>query len=137
MGLTVLDAGVVIGILDAGDAHHVAARRVLRVALERGDQLVLPASALAETLVGPSRVGPRAVEVVQRLLDRLPVTVEPIDEEVALEAAATRAAHPSLRLPDALVIATASLLGADRLVTTDRRWLARSRLRIRAAVEVL
>ena len=137
MGLTVLDAGVVIGLLDGDDAHHVGARRAIRAALDRGDRLVLPASALAEALVAPSRMGPEAVEAVQRLLDRLPIAVEPVDEEVAVEAAATRAAHPKLRLPDALVIATAALLGADQLVTTDRRWPTKSRLRIRCAVEVV
>ena len=137
MGLTVLDAGVVIGLLDANDAHHAVARRAIAAAVDRGDRLVLPASALAESLVGPSRVGSEAVSVVQGLLDRLPITVEPLDEEVAIEAAALRASHRALRLPDAVVIATASLLGADRLVTTDRGWPARSRLRIRPVVEVL
>ena len=137
MGLTVLDAGVVIGLLDRGDAHHGGARSSLRAALDRGDRLVLPASALAEVLVGPSRAGRNAVDTAQQLLERVPIDVEPLDAEIATEAASVRAKHPGLRLPDALVIATAVLLGADRLVTTDRRWPARSRLRISTAIDVL
>jgi predicted nucleic acid-binding protein len=33
-----------------------------------------------------------------------------------------RARHARLRLPDALVIATAVERSADELITTDRRW---------------
>ena len=42
MALTILDAGVVIAILDAGDLHHAAAREAVRGALSRGDELALP-----------------------------------------------------------------------------------------------
>jgi len=55
-------------------------------------------------------------------------------EDIAASAAALRARHRTLKLPDALVIATASELDADRLVTTDRRWPARSRLGLRATI---
>lgn len=134
MGLIVLDAGVVIGFLDAGDAHHDRARAVLRRAVDDGHHLVLPASALAEILVGPSRSDPAAVAVVHRLLEALAAQVVPLGPEVAEAAAALRARHPALKLPDALVVATAVALDADELVTTDRRWPARSRLGLRGAL---
>ena len=125
MGLTVLDAGVVIALLDAADTHHVAAVASIRVARERGDDLVLPASAYAECLVSPHRRGPDAVAVVDRFLDALPAQVEPADRSIAAAAAALRAAHgPALRLPDALVIATALARGANRILTTDAGWPA-------------
>ena len=125
MGLTVLDAGVVIAVLDGGDAHHAASVRVLREARDRGDGLVLPASAYAECLVSPSRSGPAAIATVDRFLDALPARVEPASRAIAAAAAALRAAHgPALRLPDALVVATAMVLDADRVVTTDSRWPA-------------
>jgi len=38
------------------------------------------------------------------------------------EAAELRAHHPGLRLPDALVIATGSTLGADTVLTGDAAW---------------
>ncbi|MCU0268208.1 MAG: PIN domain-containing protein [Acidimicrobiales bacterium] len=134
MGLTVLDAGVLIGFLDGNDAHHAAARRALADALGRDDRLVLPASAYAEILVGPSRSGAVAVEAVRDLVDRVPIRIEPLDAETAVAAAAIRARHGSLKLPDALVIATAGRLDADHVVTTDRGWPSRSRLELRASM---
>ncbi len=122
MALTVVDAGVIIGLLDGQDAHHVAARAALAAARDRGDDLVLPAAAYAEILVAPNRHGRGAVETVDGFLDALPIRVEPIDRATAARAAELRAAHASVRLPDALVIATALVVGADRLLTTDRRW---------------
>lgn len=137
MGLTVLDAGVLIGFLDGKDAHHAAARQVLAASLDANDTLAVPASALAEVLVGPSRRGPEQVAVVHRLVEQLPVTVVPLDAEAATVAARLRAAHRSLRLPDALVIAAAVVVDADRLVTTDRGWPSRSRLGLRAELQRL
>ena len=55
MALIVFDASVVIALLDPAHALHVRAQREFdRVA---GEDLALPASALAETLVGPTRAG--------------------------------------------------------------------------------
>jgi predicted nucleic acid-binding protein len=123
VGLTVLDAGVVIAALDASDAHHAAAVAALREARGRGDRLVVPASAYAEALVGPSRDGPDKVAIVDAFLDGLPAVVEPASREIARCAAALRAARGRrLRLPDALVLATGSVLGADLVVTTDAGW---------------
>lgn len=137
MGLTVLDAGVLIGFLDSNDIHHDTATGALRAALERGDRLVLPASAYAEALVGPSRRSADAVTTVRTVLERVPIDVEPLGQEVAVRAGALRARHRTLKLPDALVIATASILDADRLITTDRRWPARGTLGLRSTITKL
>jgi predicted nucleic acid-binding protein len=123
VGLTVLDAGVVIAILDASDAHHTAAVSAVAEARERSETLVLPASAYAECLVAPHRRGPDAVATVDAFVDALPARIEPATREIAATAAELRARHAGgLRLPDALVVATALTLGADRLITTDARW---------------
>lgn len=123
MGLTILDAGVVIAVLDADDAHHVAARSALSGAIEQGDALAVPASAYAEALVAPARRGPAAVRALDQFLADLPAEVEPITRQVAKSAAQLRARHGKrLRLPDALVLATAIHLKADRLLTTDAGW---------------
>ena len=123
MALTVLDAGVVIAVLDGSDAHHAAAVAAVADAMDRGDDLVLPASAYAEVLVAPHRRGPEAVATVDAFLDALPAAIEPATRTIAARAAELRAAHgTALRLPDALVIATAVSLGAERVVTTDGRW---------------
>lgn len=125
MGLTVLDAGVVIAILDASDVHHAAAVEAVTNARERGDTLVLPSSGYAECLVSPCRRGPEAVAVVDSFVDALPARVEPASRAIAHTAAELRARHGgTLRLPDALVAATALVLRADRLITTDAGWPA-------------
>lgn len=134
MGLTVFDAGVIIGFLDANDGHHTGARAALSDARTRNDRLVVPASALAEILVGPSRKGATAVAAIRDLVDRVPIDVEPLDAEIAIAAAAIRARHRALKLPDALVIATAGCLDADHLITRDRGWPSRSKLHVRASI---
>lgn len=132
MGLIVLDAGIVIALLDSTDSHHVAARAALRRVLGQGHELVIPASAYAETLVAPYRSGPEAVATVDGFLDALPATVSPTSRAIASQAARLRALHRALRLPDALVIATAVALGAEVLLTTDSRWPA-----VGVAVEIV
>jgi len=123
MGLTVLDAGVVIAILDAEDRHHVVARSALGLRLLASDGLVLPASAYAEVLVAPQRQGESAVRAVDAFLEALPATIHPVTAEIARVAARLRAEHGRrLPLPDALVVATAIELKADRVLTTDAGW---------------
>jgi predicted nucleic acid-binding protein len=122
MGLIHLDAGVVIGLLDTTDAHHESATDALAGAIRSGDRMAMAASAFAECLVGPSRHGRSAVDTVNELFARLPIEVVDLSADIARSAASIRAKHTSVRLPDALVIATAAHAEADRLITTDRRW---------------
>lgn len=124
MGLTVLDAGVVIAGLDADDAHHAAAADALRAARDRGDSFALPASAYAEILVRPASRGASTIARVDAALDAMPIVVADADRAIARRAATLRARHQSLSLPDALLIATAVELEADHLLTTGRRWKA-------------
>jgi predicted nucleic acid-binding protein len=133
VGLTVVDAGVLIGFLDAEDAHHKAAHRELAEAQERRDRIALPASALAESLVGPARRSPEDLATAQEFIDRLPIEVAELTREIVVAAATLRARHRArLKLPDALVIATAQVLDADVLLTTDRNWPKRGALGLRS-----
>lgn len=137
MGLTVVDAGVIIGLLDRDDSHHDSARDALREAVERGDRLLLPASALAAVLVAPSRRGGDEIDVVLGLVERVPLQVVALDQPIAVAAAALRAKHPALKLPDALIIATASVLAAELLLTTDGRWPTARKLGLTATVRAV
>ncbi len=56
MGSVVVDASVVLGLLDPADAHHSSATRAVKKVRADGDEIILPASALAEVLVGASRM---------------------------------------------------------------------------------
>ena len=120
MGVIVLDAGVVIALLERRDGHHQAAQSAVAAARHQGDRFVLPASTYSEILVNPSRQGPAAVAHVDGIVDALPSAVVPIDRLIAASAARLRSLHGrALRLPDALVLATADVLGAERVMTTD------------------
>jgi predicted nucleic acid-binding protein len=137
MGLTVLDAGVVIAGLDANDAHHVKVAASLSAARERGDSFVLPGSAYAEVLVRPAGRGPATVARADAALDASAISIADADRAIARRAATLRARHPSLRLPDALVVATAVELSADHLLTTDRRWKTLRGLGLRGRLSVV
>jgi predicted nucleic acid-binding protein len=137
MGLTVIDAGVFIGFNNREDPHHMQSHRALVDARDRRDRVCIPVSALAESLVSPARAGDQAVEDVWDTLDRIPIDVIPLDAEVAMATADLRARHRGLKLPDAMVVATAAVSDADHLVTTDRGWPSRKTLGLRAQIHQL
>jgi predicted nucleic acid-binding protein len=123
VALTILDAGVVIAVLDADDVLHGGATAALSAALARDDAFAFPASAYAEAQVAPARRGRDAMRAIDEFLADLGAEVEPITRQMASRAALLRATHGKrLPLPDALVVAAALHLGADRVLTTDSRW---------------
>ena len=122
MAATVVDAGVLIGYLEAADAHHDRAVVALAAAEKRGDTFATPTSVYAELLVGPFRAGSAAVAKVEMVLRDFAVELVPLTSAIARQAAHLRAQHRSLRLPDAIVLATADALGAVRILTTDDAW---------------
>jgi predicted nucleic acid-binding protein len=113
-----LDADVVIAFLDAGDDQHERTVDLLRPRLAAGAEILIGASVYAEVIVRPLARGTGAT--VDEFLDAIGATVLAIDHELARRAAGLRARHRSLRLPDALSLATALMAGAD-LVTLDQR----------------
>lgn len=118
MGRVALDADVVIAFLDAGDDQHERAVDLLRPRLAAGAEIVIGASVYAEVMVRPLASGTGAR--VDEFIDAVGATVLAIDRELARRAAGLRAQHRSLRLPDALSLATALMADAD-LVTLDQR----------------
>lgn len=122
---------MLLAVLDPGDAHHRGAVQALRQARADGGRIVLPASALAEVLVGASRVGTAAVRTTEAFVDTVVDAIHDIDRGVARSAATYRGRYASLRLPDALVIAVGSVANADAVLTADRKWSkADSRVRV-------
>lgn len=122
MTLAVLDASVVIALLDAQDAHHRSTWQELHTLVERGAQVTLPVSAFSEVLVGVLRGGPAAMKIFDAFLEQVVGQIASITVGTAREAAALRFRHPALRLPDALVLGTGEELGADVVLTADRSW---------------
>lgn len=120
MGALVLDSSVVIAFSRPEDALHGAATEVLGAARTAGDTFVMPASVLAEALVHPHRISDDVGSSTMQALIRLFGPPRTLDVPVVAMSARLRARHRSLRLPDALVIATALTDGA-RTLTYDRR----------------
>ncbi len=118
MALVVVDASVLIALLDPADALHEAASAALT--RHAGDDLKLPASAYSECMMGPARLG--ELRAAQQAVASLLMDIVPITDRIAEHAAELRARHPKLRLPDALVIATGSTLRADVVLTGDASW---------------
>jgi predicted nucleic acid-binding protein len=113
-----LDADIVIAFLDPGDDQHARAVAELRPLLSAGDELLVGATVYAETIVRPLREGTDAT--VDAFLDAAGVRIVPVDRSVARRAAQLRAEHSSLRLPDAISLATALATDAT-LLTLDKK----------------
>jgi predicted nucleic acid-binding protein len=122
MGTVVVDTGVLVSLLDPQDANHDRATRVLHEVRRARDQMVLPATALAELLVGASRLEPAALRTVEALVDAVVDQVREIDREVVGVAVRVRSRHRFLRLPDAMVLAVGQVVEADSVLTTEQQW---------------
>jgi predicted nucleic acid-binding protein len=124
VGALILDASVLIGLLDAADTHHSRAVTDVERADLAGRQLVTPASAYSEALVAFARHG--RVAQARDTVASMGITVAPLTAPMAERAATIRAAQRSLRLPDAMVVACARELGGE-LCSYDDRLLAAAR----------
>jgi predicted nucleic acid-binding protein len=113
-----LDADVVIAFLDSRDDQHATAVAQLRPRLAAGDELLVAATVYAETIVRPLQHGTDGT--VDEFFDAAGISIVPIDRAIARRAAALRAAHRSLRLPDAMSLATA-ITTDSALLTLDKK----------------
>ena len=120
MGIALLDSNTVIGFLDADDLMHQAADTAVRAAATE-HVFVVSVVTVAELLTG-AKLGHHDERTVRRFFAQTTSTRIPLDEPVAERAAELRAAHKALKMPDALILATADL-HADVVLTGDERWL--------------
>ncbi len=118
MGALILDASVLIGLLDTADAHHANAVGETEAADLAGKQLLVPASAYSEALVAFARAA--RVREAREAITAMGIKVTPLTAAIAEHAAELRARHKRLRLPDAIVLATARELAGD-LLSYDHR----------------
>jgi predicted nucleic acid-binding protein len=116
VGALILDASVLIGLLDTADAHHEQAVDEVEAADSAGETLLLPASAYSEALVSFAREGRTAD--AREAVAAMGIEVVAMTQLIAERAAELRAKHEHLRVPDAIVLATAHGLGAQ-LLTYD------------------
>jgi predicted nucleic acid-binding protein len=119
VGTLILDASVLIGLLDTADAHHSRAVDDVEAADLAGEKLLAPASAYSEALVSFARA--RRIRDAREAIAAMGVAVTPMTGSIAETAAELRGTHDRLRLPDAIVLATASEHKARLLTYEDRR----------------
>ena len=114
-----LDSDAVVGFVDAADALHAAADAAVRE-LAGEQRLMVSVVTYAEVVTG-ARVGHHDLGAVMGFFADVISRIVPVDVEVADRAAELRAAASSLRMPDALIVATAELAPeVDTLLTGDR-----------------
>ncbi|HEY2657871.1 MAG TPA: PIN domain-containing protein [Solirubrobacteraceae bacterium] len=118
MAPVALDADVLIAFLDPGDAQHQRAVKELRAKLTAGERLLVGATVYAEVIVRPLALGTDSK--VDEFLAAAKITVIHVDLVLAKRAAQLRARHRSLRLGDALSLATA-LTNDAQLLSFDQR----------------
>ena len=120
-----LDADAVIGFLDRSDALHESARAAVEESLAGGERLVVSAVTYAEVLTG-ALLGRHDEAPVRGFFEELVSEVLPVDAAVA-EVAARSRASTRLRMPDALVLASAELDPNVAVLLTGDRKIAAAR----------
>jgi predicted nucleic acid-binding protein len=116
-----LDSNVLIYHLE-GLSPYVELTTVLIAQMAAGQlQAVISTVSVVELLVGPHREGSkRKVKAAREFVEALPQgAISSIDLVVAAAAAPLRAR--GVRMPDALILATAVVAEADAVITNDRR----------------
>jgi predicted nucleic acid-binding protein len=84
---------------------------------------VISAVSESEILVRPMR--DKSAEAIERIADLLSedgINVVEVDRAIGRRAAQLRANHKPLRLPDAMIIATALDAGCDAIIGNDHEW---------------
>ncbi len=119
--MILLDSTIVVGFLDADDAlHEIAVTRLREIV--GSHPLAASVISYAELMTGVS-LGHHSHERVDRFFDALVKDLLPVDRKVAARAATLRGKRISLRMPDALILATADLHeGIDTIICADDDW---------------
>jgi predicted nucleic acid-binding protein len=113
-GLTVLDASVIVGYFDAGDAHHEDARAIVAGA----EALRASVLTVGEASVEAVRAG--RLDELLAAFARIQLGTVGVGAEDAPSLARLRALT-GLKMPDCCVLHAAITVGADAIGTRDRK----------------
>ena len=121
-----VDTSVVLAYLAGGEPASSDAEELFDGLVATGrNPALLSAVTVGEILVRPFRAGPAAVAIAEGFLRHFAdMQIVSVDFEVAREAARIRAST-NLAMPDALIVASARIAGADVVVTGDPSWRMR------------
>lgn len=118
-----VDTNIIIYLLDNHPRYSDLATTVMET-IETGKvDGIASMMTLAEALTQPARLG--KVDVLrdyELYLTNFPnLTLLPVDLNVARQAAQLRGLH-TMKMPDAILLATARIATADAVVTNDKDW---------------
>jgi predicted nucleic acid-binding protein len=116
MGRVVLDSSVLIAMFYDGDVHFDAVANKLR---DEENTYMISTISLAETLTHASGKGSRQIELIVSRIQGAMTEIVEVDQEIAIAAAKIRE-KTKVKIPEAIISATATLAGAE-LWTLDAR----------------
>ena len=116
MESVVLDSSAVIALFNSADLHHSA---IVTAMTGSSATFSISTVTVTETLVAPARISPRELEAFRSALAKSFGDFLPMDTQVAIKAATIRATT-AISTPDAIISATAALLGLT-LWTCDKK----------------
>lgn len=119
----VLDSDAVVGFLDRDDALHNAADAAIRDVIGE-HRILVSAVTYAEVLTG-ARLGHHDEVAVGGFFAELISAVLPVDAAVADRAAELRSRFRSLRMPDALILASADTEASVEIIVTGDQQIAK------------
>ena len=121
-----VDTSVVLAYLAGGEKATDLATQLFDAFVATGrNTAALSAITVAEILVRPFRRGPAAVATAEGYLRHFgDLRLIDVTYDIAREGARIRA-QTDLPMPDALIVASASVAEIDVLVTNDRDWRSR------------
>lgn len=119
----VLDSDAVVGFLDRDDALHDAADAAIRDVIGE-HRILVSAVTYAEVLTG-ARLGHHDEAGVVGFFTELISAILPVDVAVADRAAELRSRFRSLRMPDALILASADTEASVELIVTGDQQIAK------------
>jgi predicted nucleic acid-binding protein len=130
MGVVVLDTSAVAAFLDVDDALHDRAEAAILAAATDRHGFAVSVITWAELMVGVE-LGHYPDEVVRGLFKDMNIAQTPVAVAIAEHAAQLRSRF-RLKLPDALVLATADLVpDGVAVITGDRAWTKVPKLRVK------
>lgn len=117
-----LDTNVIVGLLDPDDALHGRARDAVHRWEDKAASFAISVITWGELRVGAVRKGVAAERMLGAFRAAVIDRIVGVNEATAESAALLRAADLTIRVPDALIIATAREVKADALLTADRKF---------------
>jgi predicted nucleic acid-binding protein len=119
-----LDSSAILAYLDGTEKISVLAAVILDEFIATGrNPAIMSAVSVTEALVRPFRArSASAAGTVEAFLRSFPnLSIAPVTNQIAREAARIRAVT-AIRTPDALILATATVVGSEIVVANDDRW---------------